>query len=1048
MLRTDEPLLQPYTLREDFQHDSLGEFASYPPPQDVGYEPSLAPTSAYDAPGGRALMRVVKPNRAGALRVGFIRSTFLLMSDNARLSFVYRLNSAEQNDSIEIGVAGSDGCRYVTHVPITSNSWTTVDVSFADFHCDGRKTAPGISIEAIYVVADIAHADADITYRFIIDNLALTSVRRAGFEIRLPKTATIDSHNAFVSMKSFSTGDSISIAAAAPAHLKSVTCGLETQEGNDIATEALFDDGTHGDEKAGDGVWSNNAVYALRADDPPGVWKINLTGLTDDRRSVKTSIRFIRRGPNALSHPRLYFSGADKASLMARARNPKAIQLWESILADAKARRGTGDVSNGSTVFEMLDKQYLLPSLLAYFDVLNQGRLRIAYNALVAYLTNDAEARRAAKSALLDVAHWSRWEPPWFTAHGQHTYYPAGQLAADAAFGYDLLYDDLTEVERSLIRAALLRNSIIPSYKEYVLDNRVMANTSNWIAHTVGGALIAASAIAGDVTEQDANGQFDTYVNGLLLKMESHLAASYLSDGSYGEGISYQEFDLETTLPALIALRRVFGIDYWQRTHVRDSLAYPLYTFVPPGSSSPDMGDSHPPSGRTIAALVAETKDPKLRWFYDQFPHSSISDFLFFDDSIVAERPQLPTSRIFPEKGNAVFRTGWDKDSWVLLFRAGANFNHNHADQGEFLLTAFGEPLITEAGWSDYYKDPYYATFFTQAIGHNTVLVDGNPESQSLPDTRQFSALNAYPTIADRITSDSYDAVCADLTSVYRRRLISYTRRIVFVKPHYYVVFDDLTANADPTRFDWLLHLPDRSRLAKSPGLVVYSATKASLAIRILSPADARLSVVDGRLPYATFATNTPKAVPLQPAFLDLQTAQPARHTQFLVALAPARTTEEARSLAGRMTAVSGDGFVGASTQRGDERDLVMFHTGGANGAMRYGEWTTDAAAWTVTQIGERLKLFALQKSRSFTRAAREMYQSDNPASIAANYTEHAIEAACYAMTPTRIQLFVGFNPARVLLDGQDVAVNYNRVGESIALTVPAGQHQLKIEPR
>ena len=1045
-LRTNEPLLQPYTLREDFQHDSLGQFASYPPPQDIGYEPSLAPTSEYDAPGGRALMRIVKPNRPGALRIGFIRQTFLQMSENAKLSFAFRLNRAEQGDNIEIGLAGSDGCRYLKLVPMTSSSWTNVEVALSDFRCNGKTLALGVGLEAFYIVADIAHGDADVTYRFLIDNIALTSSRKAGFDVRLPNTASVESLNAVFSLKSFATGDTLSLSAGAPARLKSVTCVLASQDGSEIAAQPLFDDGTHGDERADDGVWSNNAVYVLRAHDQPGVWQIKLDGLDANGRSVRTEVRLIRRGPNASSHPRLYFSAADKASLLARSHNPKAVQLWEGILAAAKMRRGAGDISHGGAVFALLDKQYLLPSLLAYFDVLNQARLRIAYNALVAYVTNDAEARREAKAALLDAAGWSDWAPPWFRAHGQHTYYPAGQLAAEVAFGYDLLYEDLTEAERSLVRATLIRSSIAPTYREYVLDNRVMANTSNWIAHTVGGALIAACAIAGDMRDEDPKGQFDVYVNSLLLKMEGHLAASYLSDGSYGEGISYQEFDLETTLPALTALRRVFGIDYWQRTHVRDSLTYPLYTYVPSGSASPDMGDSHPPSGRTIAALVAKAKDPTLRWFYDQFSHSSITDFLFFDDSIIARGPQLPTSRIFRDKGNVVFRTGWNKDDWVFLFRAGANFNHNHADQGAFLLTAFGEPLITEAGWSDYYKDPYYSTFFTQAIGHNTVLIDGNPESQDLPDTRQFPALNSYPTITDSITSDFYDAVSADLTSVYRRRLSSYTRRIVFVKPHYYVVFDDLTANGEPAKFDFLLHLPDRSRIKTSPGLVLFSADKASLAVRPLVPADAALRVRDGRLPYATFATNTPRTVPAQPAFLDIQATKPARRTHFLVALAPARTNEEAGSLAAKMSEITGNGFIGARVERGDEHDLVVFQTGGTNDAMRYGDWTTDAAAWTVTQSGGRLKLFAVQNSHSFGRTASDIYASDKPASIAANYTRDSVEAACYAITPTKIQLFVGFSPARVLLDGRDAPMNFNRAASSISLTVPAGQHQLKIE--
>lgn len=95
----------------------------------------------------------------------------------------------------------------------------------------------------------------------------------------------------------------------------------------------------------------------------------------------------------------------------------------------------------------------------------------------------------------------------------------------------------------------------------------------------------------------------------------------------------------------------------------------------------------------------------------------------------------------------------------VLLFRAGPNFNHHHADQGSLLLSAFGEVLIGEAGWSDYYKDPYYATFFTQAIGHNTILVGGNPESQTIPDTLQFKALNRYPRITDRTLFSSTSPV-------------------------------------------------------------------------------------------------------------------------------------------------------------------------------------------------------------------------------------------------------------------------------------------------
>lgn len=1041
-----QSLSEPFTLRENFQNDSLGRFASYPPPQDVGYEPSITPTSDYNAPGGRALMRVVKPNRDGEMRFGFIRQTFLRMNETVKLSFAYYLNHADAGDQIEIGIAGSDGCRYVKQVPARTDGWIKEEMPLKDFRCDGGKALTGaVGIEAFYIVANLKRADADTTYRFIIDEIALQAGKAAQFEVRQPETVKIESQNAVVSAKSYAAGDTISLSVSQPAKIKNVTAAIENQDGKTVATQPLFDNGTHGDRRAGDGVWTNNSVYTLQNSDSGGIWTIKLQGAAANGESVTTDVRFIYRASNSLSHPRLYFDAKDKESLIARTQNPKAAGIWNKILAEAKVRRDTGDLSHGSEVFEMLDKQYLLPSLSGYFDVLNQARLRIEYNALVAYLTNNAEARKSAKTALLDVSRWTRWQPPWFEAHGQHTYYPAGQLAATVAFGYDLLYDDLTEDERSLVRRALVERAIIPVYKEYVLDNRVMANTSNWIGHTVGGALIAAAAIAGDVKDEEAGGKFNVYLNGLLLKFEGHLAASYLADGSYGEGISYQEFDLETTAPALVALDRVFGINYWEKTNVKKSLLYSLYNFAQPVSASLDMGDSHPPSTRTLAPLLRKTKDPTDKWFYEQFAHNAVVDFIFFDDSIAPQKPQLPTSRVFWNKGNAVFRTGWDKDDLVFLFHAGANFNHNHADQGAFLLTAFGEPLITEAGWSDYYKDPYYATFFTQAVGHNTVLVDGNPESQVLPDTPQFAALNSYPKITDAVTSEFYDSVGSDLTSVYQNRLSRYTRRVVFVKPYYFVVFDDLQANGEPATFDWLLHLPDRARITNTPELALYKGDKASLAVRTLAPNDARATVRDGRLPYGTFATNTPKTVPAQPAILDLQTSQKTIAAQFLVVLVPARTHAEARALASAMTEIKSGGFVGLRARRGNEIDLVMFRVGAANGAASYEIWKTDAGAWTVTQNKGQMKLFAAQNARSFAQSGRFLFLSENPASVAASYNTNNIDVACYAAVPTKMQIFVGSNPVRILIDGRETNASFNRADGTISIDVPAGQHNLKI---
>lgn len=1043
-------LTQPYSMREDFQGDSLGQFASYPPAQDVGYEPSLAPTTQFDAPGGRALMRSIKPNVPGPLRFGFIRKVRLTVSDGATVTFAYRLNTPKPGSQVEIGLAGTNGTLYTKTTTVQTNSWSVVDVPFSELR-DSRGDAPtaGVGAEAIYIVAWLRESDPDTTYRFMIDDFRVKASREADFTVTTPATEVIDPWPIPLSARGYRATEKIVIEATAPARLTRVNCVLKTPDNRTAVTRQLYDDGTHGDRRAADGIWSNNDVYSLSDGDRLGLWNVQLVGLTGSGETITTVVRLIvhpARGDGG--HPRLFFQSTDRQKLIDRSRDPKLASLWAHLQKTAKDSRATGELADGGKVFELLDSEYLLPSLLAYFDVLNRARSRIAHNAFEAYVTGNEEARAAAKAAMLDVAKWQRWQPPWFNAHGQHTYYPAGLLAADVALGYDLLYDDLTETERAQIRRALIEKSIIPTYKEYVVDNRVMVNTSNWIAHTVGGALIAAASIAGDVQPSESNSKFEIYLHGLLLKLEDHMAASFLADGSYGEGISYHEFDAETLGPALNAIRRAFGIDYWKRTHVLESFKYPLYTLAQPTSGSLDMGDTHPPAGHGIPALAYESKDPVIRWYYSQFDRPSLSKFIFYDDSVPLQPPRLPTSRIFRDKGNAVFRSGWDKDAIIFLYRAGPNFNHHHADQGSFLINAFGENLVTEGGWSDYYKDPYYATFFTQAVGHNTILVDRNPESQAIADTPQFKALNSYPRITHSITSEFYDGVVSELPSVYQNRLAGYVRSIVFVKPYYFVVFDDLRVKGNPAHFDFLLHLPNRDKIKIEGSTAIYNGEKASLAVRAFAPNDAKVSVETGRIPYHVLSARTPAETPAQPAYLAFKTVGPKSEAQFLTAIVPAKNESATRSLINQMTLIVGDNLKGIRAERGNEMDLVMFRTGAVNQTIRHEEWSADAASLSITEAGKTLKIFAVQGARLLRRGNQVMFSSAVPTSVAANFHADEIEVVCNAETKAKVTLFVGKAPVRILLDGNTLganAFNFNRTDGTISLDIPGGQHDLRI---
>jgi len=397
-----------------------------------------------------------------------------------------------------------------------------------------------------------------------------------------------------------------------------------------------------------------------------------------------------------------------------------------------------------------------------------------------------------------------------------------------------------------------------------------------------------------------------------------------------------------------------------------------------------------------------------------------------------------------------VFRSGWTADDMVFLFRAGPNFNHHHMDEGSFLLTAHGEVLVSEAGWSDYYKDPYYATFFTQAIGHNTVLVGDNPESQSIPDTLQFKALNSYPRITDSLTSEFYDSVRSELASVYKDRLASYARSIVFVKPNYFVVFDDLKANSAGERFDFLLHLPNRDKIKVENLTAVYNGEKASLAVRSFPSNVSKLSVNDGRIPYHIFSARTPAETPAQPAYLSFKTVNAAKETQFLTVIAPARTASAAEDLIKQVSELTGENFRGINVVRGGQADLVMFRTGAGSQTMRQEEWSADGASLVITKNATSLQTFALQSARSLRRGNQTLFSSAMPMSVAAEFSATEVDVVGNTELNQKVTLFVGKSPIRVLLDGKDLGAKdftVNRDG-TVSLTIPAGQHILKITLR
>ena len=228
----------------------------------------------------------------------------------------------------------------------------------------------------------------------------------------------------------------------------------------------------------------------------------------------------------------------------------------------------------------------------------------------------------------------------------------------------------------------------------------------------------------------------------------------------------------------------------------------------------------------------------------------------------------------------------------------------------------------------------------------------------------------------------------------------------------------------------------------------IYKGTKAALGVRAFAPADAILSVENGRIPYHIFSARTPPEKPPQPAYLDFRTARRANEIEFLTAIVPAKTSPEASELIGKMFRIAGENLTGIRVERGNDTDYVMFRTGHENALMRTSDWSADASVVAVISQDTNMRRFATQKARQVSRGAQLIFSSDVPASIAVNYLENHVDVVAKSESLTKMVLFVSNRPAGLSLDGKEMTTRefkYDATARTISFNVQAGPHTIRM---
>ena len=293
-------------------------------------------------------------------------------------------------------------------------------------------------------------------------------------------------------------------------------------------------------------------------------------------------------------------------------------------------------------------------------------------------------------------------------------------------------------------------------------------------------------------------------------------ARQVLPDGVYFEqSTCYQRYTIDIYLHFIIlAARNGVAIPHQVAERVQRMLDV-LLTVRRPDRSMPQIGDE---DGGLLLPLTTRATDDTRGTFSVAAAIFRRSDYAWAGgatpealwmvgpagldalDSLAPAPPAGSPSRHFPDGGYAVMRSGWVQESHQLILDVGpigcpVSAGHGHADLLSIQCSAFGEPFIVDPGTYCYTADLTWRDHFRSTAAHSTLTVDG--AGQAVP-AGPFS-WRSRPSARLRrwLSTDALDFADAE-HNAYRHLSdpVTHRRRVLFVKPRYWLVVDDLEGAA------------------------------------------------------------------------------------------------------------------------------------------------------------------------------------------------------------------------------------------------------------
>ncbi|HUT92667.1 MAG TPA: heparinase II/III family protein [Thermoguttaceae bacterium] len=603
-----------------------------------------------------------------------------------------------------------------------------------------------------------------------------------------------------------------------------------------------------------------------------------------------------------------------------------------------------------------------------------------------------------------------------------------GEYLDCMAWGYDALCQHLTDQQRKAVRRRLdleaqwIWVAARTPCRDTIHGWWASDHGNNWQAVAAAGLGMAALALMGE------DSHAESWLEEAVAQVKMLMDGGFDANGAYFESPMYHKYAMEYLTTFASALLRADGENLFEYRDqlLRKSCLYNLYMMEPTRDHFAPFNDGRRlagrppealhPAGACFARIAAIHNDGLIRWLFENmygpgrgFPvwnyqHGHPDSVVWYDDDVPTEDPdtsaRLALTGHWPEDGRVSLRTGWNDPNGVLLaMECGEYGSHGHADQGGFVLTAYGEHLVDDTG---------YGGWEAESESHSVVLIDGKGQ-------RSSGMLGA---VRDFLHTNAMDYFEADSTVAYAPAEFV-KRHVVFMRPGYFIVADEVRKDDAPHEYQWLLHsqvVPPTTEIqVRDSGGATFKAPKASLEVRLFSPEDRQMEPVEKN--GHRFLRVTPRIRRREVRFLALLYPTSRQHT--LPRVSPIRT----------------DDLVGCDV--GD--DTVVWAT--SPGEWQHGPMKTDA----------RLAAFRRTPRAVFVKSARtleaETFALTADQAVTAILTE--AEARLTVSQPTAVEFGDGYLAGGIVYEtDQDRDPTNDRriaaVDGNGRMSVPAGAFTIR----